>query len=147
MAQFKTAYLQRMVPLDVGVVGTVAEKVEVTSSNRKAAILVGDFVKLTAPSATVIGYITKATEAEVAAKTATHIVALTDMTISGGHAATDLKDYRISDLVGATSETAPVTLTATTKKVGLYPIWDWNDIVRDGDKNDAAANPAAGGNN
>ena len=145
MAQFKTAYLQRMVPFDVAVVGTVTEGTAITAVNRKAAILVGDFVKLTPATSTVVAYITKATQAEVDAQTATHIVALTDMTIAGGHAATDLKDYRISDLVGRTSATAPVTLTATTKKVGLYPIYEWEDIIQDGDKLDADENPSTGG--
>lgn len=137
MAQFKTAYLQRMVPFDVAVVGAVAEGAAVTSANRKGAILSGDFVKLTPATATVVAYITKATEAEVAAQTATHIVALTDMTIAGGGVPTDLKDYRVSDLVGRTTATAPVTLTAAVKKVGLYPIYEWEDIIQDGDKLDA----------
>lgn len=140
MAEFKTAYLQRMVPFDVAVVGAVAEGAAVTSANRKTAILSGDFVKLTPATATVVAYIAKATQAEVDAQTATHIVALTDMTIAGGRAATDLKDYRISDLVGRTSATAPVTLTAAVKKVGLYPIYEWEDIIQDGDKLDAAVN-------
>lgn len=140
MAQFKTAYSQRMVPFDVAVVGSVAEGVAITSSNRKAAILYGDFVKLVPASSTVVPYITKATQAEVDARTATHIVALTDMTITGGHVPTDMKDYRSSDLVGATSSSNPSTLTATVKKVGLYPIYEWNDIIQDTDKLDAATN-------
>lgn len=139
MAQFKTAYLQRMVPVDAVVVGTVTEGTAVTSTNRKAAICRGDFVVYTAPTATVPASITKATQAQVTRKTATHIVALTDMTISDGHVPTDVKDYRPSELVGATKTTAAAAGDeALVKKVGLYPIWDWADIVQDADANDVS---------
>lgn len=139
MAQFKTAYLQRMVPVDAVVVGTVTEGTAVTSTNRKAAICRGDFVVYTAPTATVPASITKATQAQVTGKTATHIVALTDMTISDGHVPTDVKDYRPSELVGATKTTAAAAGDeALVKKVGLYPIWDWADIVQDADANDVS---------
>ena len=139
MAQFKTAYLQRMVPVDAVVVGSVNEGVAVTSENRKAAICRGDFVVYTAPTATVPASITKATQAQVTAKTATHIVALTDMTIGDGHVPTDVKDYRPSELVGATKATAAAAGDeALVKKVGLYPIWDWADIVQDADANDVS---------
>ncbi len=139
MAQFKTAYLQRMVPVDAVVVGSVNEGVAVTSENRKAAICRGDFVVYTAPTATVPASITKATQAQVTGKTATHIVALTDMTISDGHVPTDVKDYRPSELVGATKATAAAAGDeALVKKVGLYPIWDWADIVQDADANDVS---------
>lgn len=142
MAEFKTAYLQRMIPLDVVVVGTVNEKVDVTSANRKAAICRNDFVKYVPAAGSVPAYITKATQAQVDANQATHIVALTDMTIAKGHVPTDLKDYRSSELVGATSAAAPTGPVATgiIKKVGLYPIYEWGDIVQDADKMDAAAN-------
>lgn len=137
MAQFKTAYLQRMVPFDVAVVGTINEGVEITTANRRAAILLNDFVVLTPASGTTPAYITKATQTQVDAKTATHIMALTDMTISDRKVPTDLKDYRISDLIGATTATAAAT--SRVKKVGLYPILDWNDIVQDADAMDALA--------
>lgn len=139
MAQFKTAYLQRMVPVDAVVVGSVNEGVAVTSANRKAAICRGDFVVYVAPTATVPASITKATQTQVTGKTATHIVALTDMTISDGHVPTDVKDYRPSELVGATKATAAAAGDeALVKKVGLYPIWDWADIVQDADANDVS---------
>lgn len=142
MAQFRTAYLQRMIPLDVAVVGTVVEKTDVTSENRKAAICRNDFVVYTPAAGEVPAYITKATEAQVEAKEATHIVALTDMTIGKGHVPTDLKDYRSSELVGATVDAAPEGPVAVgiVKKVGLYPIYEWGDIVQDADKMDTAAN-------
>lgn len=139
MAQFKTAYLQRMVPVDAVVVGSVTEGTAVTSANRKAAICRNDFVIYTPATSTVPASITKATQAQVTAKQATHIVALTDMTISDGHVPTDLKDYRPSELVGATKTTAAAAGDeGLVKKVGLYPIWDWADIVQDADQNDAA---------
>lgn len=137
MAQFRTNYLQRMLPLDVNVVGTVLEKVQITSSNRQAALLRGDFVKLTPATSTVNAYISKATQTEVGNKTATHIIALTDMTMSNGGVPTDLRDYRSSELVGAQLTSVPGDKLTATKKVGLYPIWDWNDIVQDADGLDA----------
>lgn len=138
MAKFKTAYLQIMAPFDVVVVGSVTEGTAITSVNRKAAILRGDFVKLVPATATVNAYIAKATEDEVAAKQATHIVALSDMTIGKGGVPTDLKDYKVSDLVGATLAQAPVALTDPLKKVGLWPIFDWNDVIADADALDQA---------
>lgn len=141
MAQFKTAYLQRMIPLDVVVVGAVNEGVEVTSANRKTAICRNDFVVYTPATSTVPASIKKATAAEVTAKTATHIVALTDMTIGDGHVPTDRKDYRPSELVGATKATAAAAGDdALVKKVGLYPIYEWGDIVPDADGMDVLAN-------
>lgn len=137
MAQFKTNYLQRMLPVDVNVVGTVLEKAQITSSNRQAALLRGDFVKLTPATSTVNAYISKATQTDVGNKTATHIIALTDMTMSNGSVPTDLRDYRSSELVGAQLTSAPEDKLMATKKVGLYPIWDWNDIVQDADGLDA----------
>lgn len=139
MAQFKTAYLQRMIPVDVDVVGSVTAD-PVTTTNRKAAILRGDFVVLTPATSTVPAYITKATQAQVTAKTATHIVALTDQTISNGHVSTDVMDYKPSELVAANIAAAPTASTkVATKKVGLYPIWDWEDIIQDADANDVAS--------
>lgn len=139
MARFKTAYLQRAVPFDVEVVGSVNEGVEVTASNRKAAICRNDFVVFKPATSTVNAYIEKATAVQVTSKVATHIVALSDMTIGTGHVPTDRKDYRPSDLVGATTASVPTGLTGTKKKVMLYPIYDYSDVIADADKNDVKA--------
>lgn len=138
MAQFKTANLQRIIPLDVNVVGSILAGTEITAANRKAAIVAGDFVVYTPATATIPAYITKATAAQVAAKTATHIVALTDMTING-HVPTDTRDYRTSKLIGANIAAAPTDNTVAVKKVGLYPIWQWDDIIPDADGFDVLA--------
>ena len=137
MARFKTGYLQRMIPIDGVVVGTVTAD-PVTATNRQAAILRGDFVVVTPATVTVPAIIQKATQAQVNNRTATHFVALTDMTIAGGKVPTDLKDYRPSNLVAAQVATAPTNFATPNKKVGLYPIWDWNDIVQDADMMDSA---------
>lgn len=134
MAQFITAYQERMVPMDVNVVGTVLAE-PITTGNRKAAILRGDFVVLTPANGTTPAKITKATTAQVTGKTATHIVALTDMTLAGGYVATDAKNYNSSELVAA--QGASITAGTATKKVGLYPIFSWDDVVPDADGNDA----------
>lgn len=138
MAQFRTAKDQYILPLDVAVKGAVGEGTKITSTNRKTAICAGDFVVLTAASGNVPAYITKATAAQLSAKTATHIVALTDQTIGDGHVATDMADYAASDLVGSTT-TGSVAAGTPVKKVGLYPIFDWGDIIPDADANDVTA--------
>lgn len=136
MAQFKTADSQKILPLDVAVIGPVTEGTAITSANRKTAICYGDFVKLVPASGSNPAYIEKAKESEVTAKTATHIVALTDQVF--GHIAVENCDYRRSPLVGATA--TAISASAPTKKVGLYPIFDWGDIIPDADKLDAKAN-------
>ena len=133
MAHFKTAYLVAAVPVDVAVVGT--------DSARKTAIHRGDCVKFVPATSTKVAYIEKATFAN-----ATHIVALTDMTISDGHVKTDAKNYKPSSLVAATVAAAPTANTnGETKKVGLYPIFDKNDVILDADGNgdDVAATAAS----
>lgn len=107
MAEFKTGYLARAVQLDADVAGEMK---------------VGDFAVYDAAA----GSLTKATSAQVDSKTATHIVALTDMTIGTGHVPTDMKDYKPSDIIAV----------GTNKKVALYPIWDWNDIIPSADGTD-----------
>lgn len=130
MAQFRTGHRQATVPLDVAVIGTVNEGTEVTSANRKAAICRNDFVVYTPASGNIPAYITKATAAQVTSKAATHIVALTDQTI-GGPERVAISTDTVSELVGATASTAAAN--SPTKKVGLYPIWDWTDIIPDAD--------------
>lgn len=129
MAEFKTAYLQRAIPVDVNVVGTVS------NPTRKQAILRNDLVVFTPATSTVNAYIKKATSLSEA----THIVALTDMTISDGHVRTDLKNYKPSELIAAQIAAAPTDKTVETKKVGLYPIYDKDDIIVDTDGNDLGA--------
>ena len=136
MAEFRTAKSQHILPIDVAVKGTVVEGTKVTSANRKAAICYGDFIVLHPANGNVPAYITKATKAEVAAKTATHIMALTDQVF--GHFNTEVADYTRSVLVGATV-TGTVGAASPVKRVGLYPIFDWNDIIADVDENDVAA--------
>lgn len=101
MAHFKTAKGQYVLPLDA----TVA-----------AELTVGDLVTVTPASGN--------TPASIAAANtlaaATHIVALSDETIGGGSVATAHKNYAPSYKVAA---------SATAKKVGLYPIFDKNDII------------------
>lgn len=126
MAQFRTAASQYILPIDVAVIGTT------TNPTRKQAIHYGDFVKLVPAAGGNPAYITKATAAEVTAKTATHIVALTDQVFDKINV--EGFDYRRSPLVAATAST--IGASAPVKRVGLYPIFDWNDIIPDADQND-----------
>ncbi len=100
MAHFKTGKGQHILPLDVKVA---------------ADLTVGDLVKYTASTNT----IAKVTVLD----DATHIVALSDETVSGGYVRTDLIEYKASDEVKAS--------TSTVKKVGLYPIFDKGDVIVD----------------
>lgn len=136
MAQFRTGRFQATLPLNVAVIGPVTEGTEVTASNRKTAICRNDFVVLTPAAEGKPAYITKATAAQVASKSATHIVALTDQTV-GGPERIAISNDTVSELVGATG--ASIATSTPTKKVGLYPIFDWNDIIPDADGADVKA--------
>lgn len=107
---FKTAYLQREVPMDVAVIGSVALKV-------------GQLVTFTASAAGKPDSIAAA--ASLAA--ATHIVAQSDMTLGYGHVPVENRDWKYSDTVAATG----TSLAASTpvKHVALYSIMDATDII------------------
>lgn len=128
MAEFKTAYLQREVPLDLDVV--VAANGQVPK--------VGDFVVVTSETPTVQGYMQLATAAQVTGKTATHIIAQSDMTMAKGHVPVELQDYRYSPEVKGTVTAAPTTKTTTWKKVALFKIMNWDDIIPAADGSDHA---------
>lgn len=128
MAEFKTAYLQREVPLDLDVVVAANGKIP----------KVGDFVVVTGETATVQGYMQLATAAQVTNKTATHIIAQSDMTMAKGHVPVELQDYRYSPNVAGTVTAAPTTKTKTWKKVALFKITNWDDIIPAADGSDHA---------
>lgn len=112
-ASFKTAYLQREIPMDIAV-----------ASDKP--LVVGEMVTFTAPNNDVPGYIKSA--ATVAA--ATHIVAQSDMTMEYGHVPVENRDYKYSDKVAATIAAAgPVAASTPTKKVALFAITDKNDLI------------------
>lgn len=124
MASFKTAYLQREIPLQLDVVNDCK---------------VGDFVVVTNPTATVEGYMIKATAAQVTNKTATHIVAQSDMTLAYGHVPVENRDYRYDPTVKGTVTQAPTGKTNTWKQVALFKITNWDDIIPDADGGDRTA--------
>lgn len=101
MAQFRTAANQYILPVEA----TVA-----------VDLVVGDLVVLTPGTPNAIKKATGLSDA-------THMVALTDETIGGygSYVPVDQKIYKPTDKVAAS--------TATPKKVGLYPIFDKNDII------------------
>ena len=132
MAEFKTGYLQRAITLDVNVEGTIS------NPTRKQAIHRGDLVTLVPANGSVPAYIKKA----ASLSTATHMVALTDQTVgSVDHVHTEVGNYAASEIVAATvvdGDASDVT-AATAKKVGMYPLFDKDDIVLDKDGNDLSA--------
>ena len=95
-ASFKTAYLQREVPMTVAVAGD-------------KPLVVGEMVTLTAASGAVPASIKSA--ATVAA--ATHIIAQSDMTMEYGHVPVEYRDYRYSDQVKG-------TVSDVTNLLGVY---------------------------
>lgn len=138
MAQFKTGHDQYVVPLNVVVVGAVKTGTDVNKSNRRHAICPGDFVTYHAETDSISAYIQKTIDTDVASHKATHIVAMSDIAMGNSNVNTAGRDYRTPVLVGATtsSDAIPSGKTDEKKVVGLYPIFDWNDIIPDKDKND-----------
>lgn len=122
MASFKTAYLQREVPMDIDVVNDCK---------------VGDFVVVTAETDTVQGYMKKATKAQLTSKAATHIVAQSDQTLAYGHVPVENRDYKYDPTVKGTVTSAPSTKTTTYKHVALFKITNWDDIIPAADGSDA----------
>ena len=124
MASFKTAYLQREVPMDIDVVNDCK---------------VGDFVVVTAETDTVQGYMKKATKAQLTSKAATHIVAQSDQTLAYGHVPVENRDYRYDPTVKGTVTSAPTSKTTTYKHVALFKITNWDDIIPAADGSDVTA--------
>ena len=102
MAHFRTAANQYVLPIDA----TVA-----------VDLYPGDLVVLTPANGTTPAAIAKANSLA----TATHMVALTDETVGGSYVPVDLKVYKPTGKVAAS--------TTTAKRVSLYPIFDKNDII------------------
>ena len=107
---FKTAYLQREIPMDVAVIGSTS-------------LHVGQLVTFTAAASGKPDSIAAA--ASLAA--ATHIVAQSDMTLGYGHVPVENRDWNYKDDV-ATTGTALAT-TTPVKQVALYAITDKTDII------------------
>lgn len=116
MASFRTAYLQREVPLDLVVVAAA-----------DAPLKVGNLVTVVPATDTVNAYMQKAANLAVA----THIIAQSDMTLSYGHVPVEYQDYRYSPNVVGNATAVPVDKTGALKHVALYQIMDKNDIVSD----------------
>lgn len=104
MAHFRTAADQYILPIEA----TVA-----------VDLVVGDLVVLTPASGSTPAAIKKAS----GLTDATHMIALTDETIGGAYVSTDLRNYKPANKVAAS--------TTVAKRVGLYPIFDENDVIVD----------------
>lgn len=115
-AKFKTAYLQREIPVEVAVIGA-------------AALEVGQLVTLTPTNGTNPDYIAAAagvTEA-AALSAATHIIAQSDMTMEYGHVPVENRDYKYSPKVAVTAAT--IGATSPTKKVALFKLVNKDDVT------------------
>lgn len=113
---FKTALGQVTVILDDVTVGVAAAA---TSTTAAVPIKVGDLVTVTAANGT-----TPAAVAIASTKAAaTHIVALSDMTLEGH---INIKNTRADEIY---SDVVAATAVGETKKVGLYKIIDADDVI------------------
>lgn len=115
-AKFKTAYLQREIPVEVAVIGA-------------AALEVGQLVTLTPTDDTNPDYIAAAAGAtEAAALTAaTHIIAQSDMTMEYGHVPVENRDYKYSPEVAVTAGT--ISASSPKKKVALFKLINKDDVT------------------
>lgn len=115
-ANFKTAYLQREIPVNVAVIGSTA-------------LEVGQLVTFTAANGSNPAYITAAagTSESAALTNATHIIAQSDMTMEYGHVLVENRDYSYSPKVAATATS--IGASATTKKVALFKLVNKDDVV------------------
>lgn len=115
-AKFKTAYLQREIPVEVAVIGS-------------AALEVGQLVTLTPTNGTNPDYIAAATGATEAAalSAATHIIAQSDMTMEYGHVPVEDRDYKYSPKVAVTA--GSISTSSPKKKVALFKLINKDDVT------------------
>ena len=115
-AKFKTAYLQREIPVEVAVIGS-------------AALEVGQLVTLTPTNGTNPDYIAAAAGATEAAalSAATHIIAQSDMTMEYGHVPVEDRDYKYSPKVAVTA--ASISTSSPKKKVALFKLVNKDDVT------------------
>lgn len=115
-AKFKTAYLQREIPVEVAVIGS-------------AALEVGQLVTLTPTNGTNPDYIAAAAGATAAAalSAATHIIAQSDMTMEYGHVPVENRDYKYSPEVAVTAGT--ISTSSPKKKVALFKLVNKDDVT------------------
>lgn len=113
-ARFDTAYLQREIPMDVGVVGS-------------AALHVGQLVTLTAAAGGVPAYISAVNQSTAASalSSATHFIAQSDVTMFS-HVPVENRNYAPSDEVACTATSA--TTATPVKKVALYKLVNKDDV-------------------
>lgn len=109
-ANFKTAYLQREIPVDAKAAGALE-------------LHVGDVVSGTVGADGVLTIAARSNSVEATAKASVaegdYIVAQSDMTMEYGHVPVEDRDYRYND---------KVSMSATAKKVALFKINDLSDI-------------------
>lgn len=116
--KFKTAYLQKEIPMDIVVAGA-------------ADLHVGELVTFVAASGGKPAYITAATSLD----TATHLIAQSDNTLEYGHVPVEDRNYAYSDIVkrsltaGAPTTVSTLASTSESKKVAVFAITDKQDII------------------
>lgn len=120
---FKTAYLQREIPMDVPVV---------TPSGRNY-FRVGELVTLEPADSDTPEYVhvAQGTDAETALTNATHVIAQSDVSLIS-HIPVERRDYTYDDAVYPTlTGGATPTSTTPTKRIALFAITDKHDIIVD----------------
>lgn len=120
---FKTAYLQREIPMDVPVVTPVG----------RDYFRVGELVTLEPADSNTPEYvhIAQGSDAKTALTNATHIIAQSDVSLIS-HIPVERRDYTYSDAVYPTlTGGATPTSTTETKRIALFAITDKHDIIVD----------------
>lgn len=114
--EFKTAYLQREIPVDAAVM-------------HGDGLVVGNLVKFVEATANTVPYIVAATGNDKAAALAdaTHIIAQSDMTLEYGHVPVEAQDYRYKKTVACTVEpgtAGKAFLGVSATKAGINATYD-----------------------
>ena len=114
--EFKTAYLQREIPVDAAVM-------------QGNGLVVGNLVKLVKAGANTVPYIVAATgnDKDAALADATHIIAQSDMTLEYGHVPVENRDYKYSPKVAVTA--ASIGTSSPKKKVALFKLVNKDDVT------------------
>lgn len=123
-ANFKTAYLQRELPLDLKVDGDAGLEADYTVANTVDLTLhVGDVVKMVGDTIQLALAYHASADASIddtdAIKVGNYIVAQADQTMEYGHVPVEYRDYKYKDNVAD---------SASLKKVALFKITNVDDI-------------------
>lgn len=125
---FKTAYLQRAIPLDVACSTTQELKVGDIFQVSGASKYIVPITSVASYAASSADYGPSAIEAAKAlVSNGQYILAQADMTLEYGHVPVEYRDYKYSDVVKLDSSL--YSNLSSPKKVMAYPVINLEDII------------------